>query len=61
MKTYTEQLDANRHGESRRALGAVAPVWAVIGHGLFGHKLVSREMSPKTCHRIADVALHPPR
>jgi hypothetical protein len=62
MKTYTEQLDAKGRGDSRRALGAVAPVWSVVGgHGQFGHNLASREMSPKTNRRIADVALHPPR
>lgn len=62
MQTYTEQLGANVRGESRRTFGAVAPVWSAIGtHGLFGHELVSHEMSPKSCRLIADVATHPPR
>ena len=61
MTTYTEQLGANGRGESRRALGAVAPAWSVVGHDLLWHKHVSREMSPTTCRFIADVATHPPR
>jgi hypothetical protein len=61
MTRYTEQLDANRPGDSRPAYGAVAHVWSVDLGGTFGKTLVSREMHPTPCHLIADFAVHPPR